>query len=76
MTDLTKWTDEDLQYEICNRLADFIQEAWAWEADHLEKNKLLRKEDLIYFAEFTNEFRRRHPIRELYDEEGNWIGGN
>ena len=73
MIDLTKWTDEDLEYEICDRVTEYMDsKPYMLGTNSIEMAIMLFEK----IKPFTDEFRRRNPIRELYDEEGNWIGGN
>jgi len=61
MTDLTKYTDDEITWDI----AAYVREYW----DDLSCVEL--KELLLPLYE---EYERRHPVRKLYDENGNWRG--
>lgn len=58
--DLHKWSDEDLEYEICSLLADY----WEWMPKGLTPK----------LTPYVLEWKIRHPNVEQYDENGNYKG--
>ncbi len=60
LTDVSKWSDEDLEYEICSLLADY----WEWMPKGLTPK----------LTPFVLEWKLRHPEPEQYDENGNYKG--
>lgn len=68
--DLNEWSDSDLEYEICDRIADQMLNLSEelFKSDEY-KNDLVRKSgELIYYL---MEFRRRHPVTDEFDYNGN-----
>ena len=69
--DLHKWSDEDLEYEICDRVTEYMDsKPYMLGTNSIEMAIMLFKK----IKPFTDEFRRRHPIPEQYDENGNYKG--
>ena len=70
--DLHKWSDEDLEYEICDMFADWIDRKYD---DAIQGTYPIQLENFYESIKpYVDEFRRRHPIPEQYDENGNYKG--
>jgi hypothetical protein len=69
--DLNKWSDSDLEYEICEKITQFVLEGVNNLFAISTGNKPTAVKRMSEIIPYAFEFRRRHPVTDEFDDNGN-----